>query len=132
MTGSIRRVVHGGINHSLIDSVPENRGRSFDQRLDENGGIQLIDVILVHDSLIKTTQARRDSCGNFGPPAIKKIGKKPAEEGYGDRDAHQRVFQGLASYLGCGFLHGLAGLEDGSKEMLEVIAVAYKASHERE
>jgi hypothetical protein len=49
---SVSRVVHGCVNHSLIDTVPQDFGRSLDERLDEEDSIKLIDVVLVHDSFV--------------------------------------------------------------------------------
>src|ERR1017187_6169718 len=67
------RVVGRSVDHSLVDAVPENRGRAVDHRFNEQDSIKLVDVVLVDDRLIKPAKAGGDARRQLRTAAVEQI-----------------------------------------------------------
>ena len=53
-------VVHGGVDHVLVDPLPQNAGRAVHQRLDEQRRVEFVDVILVDHGLVEPAETVGD------------------------------------------------------------------------
>ena len=64
------RAVQRGVNDSAIDALPQYGGRKGDQRLDDAGGIEFVDVIFIEDGVIEAAKFGSDLCGKFRAAVI--------------------------------------------------------------
>src|SRR5208337_2230138 len=99
--GCVGRVVYSGVDYSLVDAMPENRGRAVDQWLDEQVSVKLIDVILVDDGLVEPSETGDDARRQFGTAEIECPGKCESENGGGDRNQHEQSFSCAAGSFAC-------------------------------
>src|SRR3982074_1543888 len=112
--------------------MPENCGRSVDKRLDENGRVKFVNVILVADSLVQSAEAGRNACRQLRAAAVKQISQEPSEPGHADRNSHKQILERALPSLRRSFLRNFTRcLKNGSEKMFEVISITNKSADNR-
>ena len=97
-------VVDGGVDHSLVNAVPQNFGRAIDHRLNEEDGVELVDVVLVQDSLVKSAETFGDTRRELGTATVQHPGEHPSQKGDRDRDRPSRAYSSCLAGRFSGFL----------------------------
>src|ERR1700676_3954442 len=104
--------------------MPENRGRTVDQRLDEKDSVKFVNVILVADSPVEPAEAGCDARGQFGAAAVEQICQEPSEPSHADRNTHKQIFKRALPSFRRSFLRNVTrSLKNGSQKMFEMIVV---------
>ncbi len=135
VTGGVGGIVYSGVDHALVNAMPENFGRAVDERLDEEDRVEFVDVVLVNDRCVKAAKALRDARRELRLAAVKEPGKEPSAERSQDRNAHQQLLHELAGCFSAGFARQLSrrrGLKNRRQKMLEPPADSDPATDNRE
>src|SRR6267378_5352 len=66
-------VVDGGVNYALIDPVPQNSGGTIHQRLDEQGRVEFVDVVVVDNGFVEAVECGGNFLGEVLALVIKEI-----------------------------------------------------------
>src|ERR1700686_3279934 len=104
--------------------MPENRGRTVDQRLDEKGGVKFVNVILVADRLVESAETGRNARGQLRTAAVQQICEKPSEPGHADGNHHEQILERALPGFRKTFLRNVTrSLKNGSQKMFEMIVV---------
>src|ERR1700686_2070264 len=114
--------------------MPENRGRTVDQRLDEKGGVKFVNVILVADRLVESAETGRNARGQLRTAAVQQICEKPSEPGHADGNHHEQILERALTGFRRTFLRNVTrSLKNGSQKMFEMIVVpSYPSSKSRQ
>src|SRR5580658_9385681 len=96
-------IVNRIVDDLAVDSLPQDSGRTLDQRFDKKGRINFVDVILVQNRVVKAAEAVSDLLRKIGFADVKNPGESEAEERNQDGDSHQQGLGATAGSLSCCF-----------------------------
>src|SRR6202795_1300399 len=113
--------------------MPENRGRSVDERLDEKDSVKFVDVVLVGDRPVEPAEAGGDARGQLRTAAVQQIREKPSEPGHPDGNHHEQILERALTGFRRGFLRNVTrSLKNGSQKGFEMISVSYESPKDRQ
>src|SRR5580658_5674246 len=93
------RLIDRSVNHSLVNAMPENRGRSLDQWFNKERRINFVDVVLIGDRSIQTAEARSDASRQFWPSEVQRPRQQKPKKSCAHRNQHEQGFGSCASSL---------------------------------
>src|SRR5215467_4844756 len=121
MPRAIGGIVHGIVDDLAVNSLPENRRRAVNQRFDEYFCVDLIDVILVQNRVVQSTQRCGDLLRKLRLTHIQHVSEKETENSNRDGDCHQQELSGVTGAFRSRFSRRT---KHRSKEMLKSVPEA--------